>query len=208
MKRALCLMILVTMALLCAGCSAVKKHEHDFSIKVSEIPSTCTEKGSRVMKCRKCDETETVELPLAAHQVESYTVTKPSTLTVFGEAEGICKVCHQMQTKTLYTLGFWKDDPYIISPSDLFNAVKKGQFDDYKWKWVKLTGKITAISDYSGLCGLYLYGSKGKGVVCWFDVNSQWRNTYKVGDSLTIVGMVRNEGDNGHVELTECEVSK
>jgi len=70
--------MLLSFALAFAGCD--KKHEHDFSGAETIIKeATCTEEGSKTVKCIHCDETTVVAIPMREHD--------------FNETTHLCGVC-------------------------------------------------------------------------------------------------------------------
>ena len=60
---------------------------------INEVPSTCEVKGNRTYRSTYGD--VTVELELAAHTLESYTIVNEPTLTEKGTARGLCSVCNK-----------------------------------------------------------------------------------------------------------------
>lgn len=175
---------------------------------ISDNPASCTTEGSKTLKCSVCGDTITETIPKFPHEVKNYIITKKPSLTAYGKKEGTCDNCKQRVQEDIPKLGSSRTEPYEITPYNLFSEVKNGKFKDYSQKWVKLTGQIKLISDYGDMIGFYLYGSKGQGVVAWFDVTGSWKNQYTVGKTITIIGKVKNEGLDGHVELTQCEFAK
>ncbi len=84
------------------GNTASAKHTHEYTevVKKSEIEATCTQEGSRTLRC-SCGDTQTQVIPKKEHTwTEWETVTKPTT-----EKEGLqkrtCSVCHTEETKNV-----------------------------------------------------------------------------------------------------------
>lgn len=59
---------------------------------IDEVPSTCEVKGSRTYKSTYGE--VVVELELAPHSLESYTIVNEPTLEAAGTAKGLCLVCN------------------------------------------------------------------------------------------------------------------
>lgn len=204
LKRLAILGIILILSMILSGCTDVQ-HEHDYSVWVSMTSSTCIAKGERVLQCSQCEETITEELPLGGHKVAEWEIILEPTAEQYGEKRGICSVCNEMISSYVDKLGTSSDSPLDMDVKKFYQAICNGKFDDYDGRYVQLTGKVTYISSYSDMIGYYLYGKKGQGVCCWvysFQTKEQLAN---VGDTVTFVGKVQNEGDR-HVELTYCKL--
>lgn len=204
MKKLWSLCMLCMILLCLTGCEEESKpHEHDFAIEISRTNSTCTTLGSHVLKCRGCEETKEEPLPYAKHTYGEYTITKQPTIDERGEREATCRVCGYVLKESMSTLGYSWYTPVDIDTKTFYNEVCNGKFSRYEGLWVRLSGKVTEISNYSDMKGYYIYGKKGQGVVGWV---YSWQSNQllaKVGDEVTIIGKVENEGDR-QVELVEC----
>lgn len=70
---------------------------HDFHGEETVVKSaTCTEKGSKTIKCTRCDETKTEEIPVDpnAHNAETdWTIDTPATCTENGSRSHHCEYC-------------------------------------------------------------------------------------------------------------------
>ncbi len=96
-KRAmLCLAgtLLAACALVGAGCSS-NTHNHDFTGEEKIIKeATCTEKGSKLVKCKDCGETTTVTIPELPHDFTgTETTLKDATCTEQGSKTIQCVHC-------------------------------------------------------------------------------------------------------------------
>lgn len=204
MKRILAMVMGLMLMITLSGCTEAQ-HEHDYTVIASEKSSTCLEKGERVMKCNKCNETVIEELPLAGHTVSDWSLTREPTADEFGEVQGVCSICHETVLSTVNKLGYSTDYPLKEDAKKFYRAICNGKFVDYKGKYIQLSGKVTYISSYSDMIGYYLYGEKGQGVCCWVYSSQTKKQLANVGDIVTFAGIVQNEGVK-HVELTYCKL--
>ena len=78
-------------------------HEHSFTEQVSEVASTCTKEGEKVMRC-SCGETQTEKLEKAPHKWTDWVVTKNATETEEGLKERHCEICQTKDTQTIEKL--------------------------------------------------------------------------------------------------------
>jgi len=198
-------LIFVSMSLI-TGCSMIP-HEHIYDIEVSESQSTCMSKGEKVLKCNRCEETITEELPLSSHKVDDWEITKQATVSEWGSREGICTVCHETVSKTIAKIGSSSFAPLEVDVKVFYKEICNGKFEEYEGLYLKVSGKVTHISNYGDMIGYYLYGDEGEGVCCWVYSWQTKKQLAYVGDSITFVGKVQNEGFN-HVELVMCELSE
>lgn len=204
MKRALSFSMCLILMIVLSGCSAFS-HDHVFETEVSRTLSTCIVQGERVMKCNQCEETIVQELPLGSHNVLEWKIVKQPTVTEWGSAEGICTVCNEVTNKMISKIGSSSFTPLEMDTKEFYKEICNGQFKDYEGLYLKLSGKVTYVSDYGDMIGYYLYGKQGKGVCCWVYSWQTKKRLANVGDAVTFVGEVKNEGSN-HVELIMCEL--
>ena len=72
---------------------------------IVRVESTCTTNGYVILKCTRCSEIKTEQLPLAKHEYDWIATSHP-TATLAGSAECHCIVCGNVQTKDLYCFSF------------------------------------------------------------------------------------------------------
>ena len=82
------------------GATAAPKHEHNYSevVKNGIKDSTCTEKGSKTLRC-SCGETITEEIPLKEHKYGEWQVVDVATSEKEGQEKRICSVCKKEETR-------------------------------------------------------------------------------------------------------------
>ena len=100
-------------------------------------------------------------------------------------------------------VGSSKDNPYVLNAETWYtnhcNGTSKQNYVD---KWVKITGTVLNISEYSGLKGYYLAGGTGKGLVCWVYSKSL---EAQYGQIIEYVGKVSVQ-DSTHIEITDGNI--
>ena len=72
--------------------------------KVTKEP-TCTEKGEKVLTCKLCGATKTVEIPAKGHTWDEGKVTTEPTCTEKGVKTFTCTVCGETRTEEVAALG-------------------------------------------------------------------------------------------------------
>ena len=72
--------------------------------KVTKEP-TCTEKGEKVLTCKLCGATKTVEIPAKGHTWDEGKVTTEPTCTEKGVKTFTCTVCGETKTEEIAALG-------------------------------------------------------------------------------------------------------
>ena len=72
--------------------------------KVTKEP-TCTEKGEKVVTCKLCGATKTVEIPAKGHTWDEGKVTTEATCTEKGVKTFTCTVCGETRTEEIPALG-------------------------------------------------------------------------------------------------------
>lgn len=106
------------------------------------------------------------------------------------------------------TPGNSKENPILISTEQLVSEINNDittAGETYNGKWVEISGTITYISESAGMTGYYLYGEKnnsGLKITCWVDGDT----TLKIGDSVTIVGAVREISTVNNTEIGLCTI--
>lgn len=205
-KKCLTLVLICLCMVLMTGCSMIP-HEHIYGIEVSETPSTCVVKGEKVLKCNQCEETIIEELSLSSHTVKDWKVVKQATVSEWGSQEGMCIICHEAVTKLISKIGSSPFSPLEIDTKKFYKDICNGKFNEYQGLYLKLSGKVTHVSDYGDMIGYYLQGEIGEGVCCWVYSWQTKKRLANVGDVVTFVGKVESEGSN-HVELVMCELVK
>lgn len=204
MKRTLSFLMGLILIVAVSGCS-ILPHEHNFETEVSRTLPTCVVQGERVMKCNQCEETIVQELPLSSHNVLEWEIVKQPTVTEWGSAKGICTICSETTNKVISKIGSSSFTPLEMDTKKFYKDICNGKFKDYEGLYLKLSGKVTCVSDYGDMTGYYLYGKQGQGVCCWVYSWQTNKRLANIGDMVTFVGEVKNEGSN-HVELVMCEL--
>ena len=87
------------------GSTAAPKHTHDYSevVKNSFKDSTCSEKGTKTLRC-SCGDTITEEIPLKEHTYGEWKVVTPATAEKEGLEKRICNVCKKEETRKINKL--------------------------------------------------------------------------------------------------------
>ena len=87
------------------GATAAPKHEHNYSeiVKNGVKDSTCTEKGSKTLRC-SCGETITEEIPLKEHKYSAWQVVTEATTEKEGLEKRVCSVCKKEETRKINKL--------------------------------------------------------------------------------------------------------
>lgn len=102
--------------------------------------------------------------------------------------------------------------PIVITTEQLvseINANIDAAKEKYNGKWVKISGKVTFISQSAGMTGYYLYGKRGSEslkITCW--VNNEYSPSLSVGTTVTFVGKMREVTIMNNTEIAECEILK
>lgn len=108
----------------CAACGEVMSEKtlpmgsHDFSVKVSETPATCTDAGKIVWKCSACDATKEEPIAALGHDWDNGVVTTEPTCVDKGVKTFTCTHCNETKTEDVDALGHdWvKDEEQSIDP--------------------------------------------------------------------------------------------
>ena len=84
------------------GATAAPKHEHKYTevVKNSFKDSTCTEKGTKTLRC-SCGETTTEEVPLKEHKYSDWQVVTEATAEKEGLEKRVCSVCKKEETRKI-----------------------------------------------------------------------------------------------------------
>ena len=87
------------------GKTAAPKHTHEYSevVKNSFKDSTCSEKGSKTLRC-SCGETITEEVPLKEHIYGTWQVVTAATAEKEGLEKRVCTVCKKEETRKINKL--------------------------------------------------------------------------------------------------------
>lgn len=87
------------------GTTAAPKHTHNYSeeVKNSYKAPTCTQVGTRVVRC-SCGDSHSEEIPMVAHKFGVWKVQTPATTEKEGVQVRICSVCQKQETKTIEKL--------------------------------------------------------------------------------------------------------
>ncbi|MDE7396056.1 MAG: leucine-rich repeat domain-containing protein, partial [Clostridiales bacterium] len=62
--------------------------------------ATCTQAGTRIVKCLTCDQTKSVEIPATGHSYETIATAVSASCTTEGEDELTCATCNHVKTVT------------------------------------------------------------------------------------------------------------
>ncbi len=95
----------------CAACGEVMSEKtlpmgsHDFSVKVSETPATCTDAGKIVWKCSACDATKEEPIAALGHDWDNGVVTTEPTCVDKGVKTITCTRCNETKTEDVAALG-------------------------------------------------------------------------------------------------------
>lgn len=84
------------------GSTAAPKHTHNYSeeVKNSYKAPTCTQVGTRVVRC-SCGDSHTEEIPMVAHKFGNWEVKTPATQESEGVQVRTCSVCQKQETKKI-----------------------------------------------------------------------------------------------------------
>lgn len=84
------------------GTTAAPKHTHNYSeeVKNSYKAPTCTQTGSRVVRC-SCGDSHTEEIPMVDHKFGNWEVRTPATTEAEGIEVRICSVCKKEETRKI-----------------------------------------------------------------------------------------------------------
>ncbi len=87
------------------GTTAAPKHTHDFNevVKNSEKPATCTQEGSKTLRC-SCGDTQVEKLPKLGHKYGKWEITKPATVEDEGLKTRKCSICEDTQVESIEKL--------------------------------------------------------------------------------------------------------
>ena len=176
------------------------KWELDFVVE-----PTCTKKGTTWERCVVCTETrQTSNEDALGHSMSEYSRTEP-THTSEGKIVYRCERCdleEQEIINQLPPLG-GEDNPYVLTADEWYKENYLGTTSvKYIDKWVKVSGTVLSISDYTGLKGYYLVGGKGQGLVCWVYSNNIEAD---YGQYVEYIGRVSVE-DMGNIEITDGKI--
>lgn len=74
---------------------------HDFTAEVINVAATCETKGSKTIKCSRCDATNgTVEIPALGHNWGAWSVIAEPTLSTAGQQSRTCARCQKVETES------------------------------------------------------------------------------------------------------------
>ncbi len=84
------------------GATAEPKHVHDYNelVKNGQKDATCTQDGSKVMRC-VCGESQTSVIPKLGHKFSEWKVEKKATETEEGVKTRKCSVCGTVETEKI-----------------------------------------------------------------------------------------------------------
>ncbi len=87
------------------GSTAAPKHTHDFNevVKNSEKAATCTQDGSKTLRC-SCGDTQVESIPKLGHKYGSWETTKPATEQEEGLKTRKCTKCGDTQVEPIAKL--------------------------------------------------------------------------------------------------------
>lgn len=87
------------------GSTAAPKHTHDFNevVKNSEKAATCTQDGSKTLRC-SCGDTEVESIPKLGHKYGKWEVSKPATEQEEGLKTRKCSNCGEQQVEPIEKL--------------------------------------------------------------------------------------------------------
>lgn len=87
------------------GTTAAPKHTHDFNevVKNSEKAATCTQEGSKTLRC-SCGDTEVQKIPKLGHKYGKWEITKPATVDEEGVRTKKCSNCDDVQVEPIAKL--------------------------------------------------------------------------------------------------------
>ena len=174
---------------------------HSWQLTESADPG-CTVQGYLLYTCGRCGETRRDLIDATGHLVESYTTAKAPTETEDGLEKGKCVRCGETLERSTGLAGT-PEYPIQITPFRLYsNSIK--DYSRYMYKYVRVSGKVTAIITRDGKTGYFLYGRKGRGLVCW--VASEER-VATVGKKATFVGVMGLQSGT-QIEVDDCEKVK
>lgn len=93
------------------------QHEHSYVTIVTK-EATCTEKGTKVVKCETCGEVfKTEAIAPKGHHWNNKVVTKEPTCTEEGTAEYTCDACGEKKTESIEVLGHDVIETIITEPT-------------------------------------------------------------------------------------------
>lgn len=93
------------------------QHEHSYVTIVTK-EATCTEKGTKVVKCETCGEVfKTEAIAPKGHHWNNKVVTKEPTCTEEGTAEYTCDACGEKKTESIAALGHDVIETVITEPT-------------------------------------------------------------------------------------------
>lgn len=93
------------------------QHEHSYVTIVTK-EATCTEKGTKVVKCETCGEVfKTEAIAPKGHHWNNKVVTKEPTCTEEGTAEYTCDACGEKKTESIEVLGHDVIETVITEPT-------------------------------------------------------------------------------------------
>ena len=210
MRKYALLVSLVVLVLILTGCTETsyvdgkeKTHEHVYGTVISKTESSCTVRGSQILKCNECDATITQEIEFLPHKITGWEIVKKPTANEYGCQQAVCVVCDQTLTRDIPILGTTSDYPLDVDTKKFYRDICDGKYDKYDGMYLRLNGKVTYISTYSDMTGYYIHGKMGQGVCCWVYSWQTKERLADIGDKVTFVGRVQNIGEN-HVELVSC----
>ncbi|MBQ6373333.1 MAG: peptidoglycan-binding protein [Clostridia bacterium] len=121
---------LLTALMLLAGVLPVAAHadddckrsptgRHEWQGWMTVKGPTCTSKGTRMRKCRYCQNEQTESIPAKGHSWSKWKTTKEATCTKEGEQTRKCKVCDKKDTRKIDKKPHsWGDWEIVVEPTD------------------------------------------------------------------------------------------
>ena len=178
--------------------------EHEYVI-IEEVDPTCNEQGKVVKKCSLCDDEEN-EYPNALGHSWKEVSRVEATDDADEKISYQCTRCSATHTETIANPNpkGSKENPYVLNADTWYTDHCAGiSLTNYVDKWVKITGTVLKISNYSDLKGYYLAGSTGQGLVCWVYSSNL---DAQIGQVIEYVGKVSAQ-DPTHIEITDGKIT-
>lgn len=193
----------------CALCG-VEDVKYDATIEHSwifdaTVDATCGADGYTIERCEVCSSTRQTNYTVSlGHNMKETTRVEP-TYDSEGKIVKKCDRCGHDEYQVIEKLDPMgtENNPYVLNADEWYNEHCNGTSSvKYINQWVKVSGTVLSISDYSDSKGYYLVGGTGQGLVCWVYSDNLDAN---YGQQIEYIGKVVVE-DSTHIEISDGRV--
>ncbi len=175
----------------CSACEdeiteAVEALGHTYEWAVT-IEPTCTEEGLATGTCSACGDEITEVVAALGHSYGAWVIVTAPTTTEVGERTKTCDACGDVITEVIPVIPATQEE--IVD-----GAYDLGEGESLPYE-ATITGVITEVEEVGEfiMVTFQIAGSNAKPIVCYY-AKADLPETLEAGDTLTITGILKNEG--------------